>query len=303
MYFLEPISKERIWGTNRLHDYSGDNKIDKIGSVYSASGISEINCKVKYEKDSVTLSEIINEKPEMFGLKQGEVYPLIISFTACDENLSIQVHPTDEYAQQVEKKLYGKSEAWYFITPPENGWIYAEQVITDKKELKQAIEKHNYEKILKEYPVLAKELVYIPSGTIHALTKGSLVYEIQQATDITYRFYDYDRVDSNGEKRNLHVNKALATLIPEQKVEKESFPFNKKIEKREFTIQQLKLKGSIQNTADIASILTIISGEIFIEEKRLSVGESVLLLPKEKISFSGEAQGILAIPQIYWRKA
>ena len=300
MYFLEPISKERIWGTSRLHDYSGDKEIDKIGSVYSASGISEINCKVKYGKDSVTLSEIINEQPEIFGLKRGEVYPLIISFTACDENLSIQVHPTDEYAQQVEKKPYGKSEAWYFITPPKKGWIYAEQIRADKQAIREAIEEQHYDEVLKEYPVLAKELVYIPSGTIHALTKGALVYEIQQATDITYRFYDYDRIDSNGEKRELHVDKALATLIPEQKVEKESFPFNKKIEKREFTIQQLKLKESLQNPADIASILTIISGEISIKGKVVSQGESILLLPKEKVKFVGQAQGILATPHIYW---
>lgn len=303
MFFLEPISKERIWGTSRLHDYSGDNKIDKIGSVYSASGIPEIDCKVTYGTDSVTLSKIIDETPEMFGLKQGEVYPLIISFTACDDDLSIQVHPTDEYAQQIEKKPYGKSEAWYFITPPENGWIYAEQIGTDQKAIEQATEEQQFDKVLKEYPVLAKELVYIPSGTIHALTKGSMVYEIQQATDITYRFYDYDRVDSNGEKRDLHVKKALATLIPEQKVEKATFPFNKKIEKREFTIQQLKLRGSIQNTADIASILTIISGEISIEGKIVSQGESVLLLPKEEVRLVGQAQGILATPHSYWRSS
>ena len=121
MYILEPTSRERIWGTARLHEYHGDHKIEKIGSVYSASGIADIDCNVVNEEK--TFGEMVAENPQKFGLEAGEVYPLIISFTACDENLSIQVHPTDEYAQSVENLPYGKSEAWYFIDPPETGFM------------------------------------------------------------------------------------------------------------------------------------------------------------------------------------
>lgn len=218
MYILKPESRERIWGTPRLHTYHGTPQIEKIGSVYSASGVNEIDCQVVGE--TKTFGMLVEEEPEVFGLEEGEVYPLIISFTACDENLSIQVHPTDDYAQRVEKMPYGKSEAWYFITSPEKGWIYAEQQTPEKTALLEAAKGNQYAKILKEYPVAQNDLIYIPSGTIHALTKGSLVYEIQQATDITYRFYDYDRKDKNGEKRELHVEKAIETLHPEQQVEK-----------------------------------------------------------------------------------
>lgn len=300
MYILEPISKERIWGTPRLHDYQGEETIDKIGSVYSASGIAEIDCPVV--NTDASLNDLIQAEPEKFGLQPGEVYPLIISFTACDENLSIQVHPTDYHAQKQEGMPYGKSEAWYFITPPEKGWIYAEQLTQDKAAITEAVKENQYQQVLQEYPTAQHDLIYIPSGTIHALTKGSLVYEIQQSTDITYRFYDYDRVDKNGEKRQLHVKQAIETLMPEQRVEKKSFELGTTARQREFTIQHLEVNGAIENPADIASVLTILSGELVLGEYPCTAGQSLLLLPGEEAILPGKAECVLATPVPYWRK-
>lgn len=299
MYILEPISKERIWGTPRLKQYQGDEEIEKIGSVYSASGIPEIDCLVR--NTDCTLSGLIQEDPQKFGLLPGEDFPLIISFTACDENLSIQVHPTDEFAQNHEEAPYGKSEAWYFITPPATGWIYAEQESSDKQAITEAVKMNNYQKILKQYPVAAKELIYIPSGTIHALTKGSLVYEIQQSTDITYRFYDYDRTDGNGEKRELQVESALNTLIHDQQVKKSTFALNQTVDQREFTIQHLEVTGELKNPAPIASVLTILSGELILAENVCEAGQSLLLLPGEEAILPGKADCVLATPSSYWR--
>ncbi|MBO0452323.1 class I mannose-6-phosphate isomerase [Candidatus Enterococcus murrayae] len=300
MYILKPESRERIWGTPRLHDYYGNQQIDKIGSVYSASGVSEIDCPVVNEEK--TFSEIIAEDPKRFGLKAGDVYPLIISFTACDENLSIQVHPTDDYAQSVEQLPYGKSEAWYFIQPPEKGWIYAEQQVPEKSVLLEAAKKNEYTKILKEYPVAKHELIYIPSGTIHALTKGSLVYEIQQSSDITYRFYDYDRIDKNGKKRPLHIEKAIETLHPEKQVEKRTFPPGNIFAQREFSIQHLKGKQIVENKSEIASILTIIAGQLTIAGETCQTGQSIVLLKDEMIELPETAEAVLATPIRYWEE-
>ncbi|MBM7711184.1 class I mannose-6-phosphate isomerase [Enterococcus xiangfangensis] len=300
MYILEPESRERIWGTPRLHDYSGNHQIEKIGSVYSASGVSEIDCKIVNEEQ--TFSQMITDDPKKFGLEAGEVYPLIISFTACDENLSIQVHPTDDYARRIEHMPYGKSEAWYFITPPKDGWIYAEQEIPEKSAISEAAKKNEYTKILREYSVNRNDLIYIPSGTIHALTKGSLVYEIQQATDITYRFYDYDRKDKSGQKRELHVDKAIETLHPEQHVEKNSFVFGETVAQREFTIRHLKGEQIVVNESEIASILTILTGEIIINEISCKTGQSIVLLKDERLEIPETAEVVLATPKRYWKK-
>ena len=299
MYILEPISKERIWGTPRLHQYQGDEGIAKIGSVYSASGITEIDCLVR--NTDATLNTLIQQDPQKFGLLPGEVYPLIISFTACDENLSIQVHPTDDYSQSHEGMPYGKSEAWYFIEPPEAGWIYAEQLASDKQMIAEAVKKKDYKKVLKEYPVAGNDLIYIPSGTIHALTKGSLVYEIQQSTDITYRFYDYDRIDSNGKERELHVDAALETLIFDQQVEKKTFKLDQTVNQREFTLQHLEVSGEVKNPASIASVLTVLSGELILAENVCRAGQSLLLLPGEEAILPGKAECVLATPNPYWR--
>ncbi len=298
MYILKPESRERIWGTPRLHAYSGDSQIEKIGSVYSASGIAEIDCQIVGEDQ--TFSQLVAADPAKFGLAPGEVYPLIISFTACDENLSIQVHPTDDYAQKKERMPYGKSEAWYFVSPPENGWIYAEQQIPEKAALLEAAKDNQYSQILKEYPVAQNDLIYIPSGTIHALTKGSLVYEIQQATDLTYRFYDYDRKDKEGQKRELHLEKAIETLKPEQQVEKKSFELGKTVQQREFTIQHLKGKQIVENRSEVASVLTILAGEMVLNGETCSGGQSVLLLKEEHVELPATVEAVLATPQRYW---
>lgn len=304
MFILSSISKERIWGTPRLHEYNGTSQIEKIGSVYTASGVKEITNEIlNGEKQGQNLFQVVQKEPELFGLEVGDEFPLIISFTAADENLSIQVHPTDEYAQLHEHKKYGKSEAWYFIEPPLDDWIYAEQQIEDKNEIAQLVKEKNYEPVLRKYPIEKENLIYIPSGTIHALTKGSLVYEIQQSTDITYRFYDYDRKDKTGHKRALHVEEALKTLMPEQNVEKESFFLGEAVEKREFIIRHEIFEKEVKNESEIAAVLTILSGWLKIEGIKVIQGQSVILLPKETVKFEGKAEGVLATPNLYWKNS
>lgn len=301
MYVLQPISKERIWGTSRLHAFSGAPEIEKIGSVYSASGVANLSCEVLNKKEALDIRSLIEAEPAKFGLWPGEEYPLIISMTAADEHLSIQVHPTDEYAQAHEAQPYGKSEAWFFLSPPESGWIYAEQKLQDKEAIAAKIQHNQYDEVLKEYPVAKHDLIYISSGTIHALTKGSLVYEIQQSVDITYRFYDYDRIDVNGQKRPLHVKSALETLIPEQTVAKDSFELGETVTKREFTITHQVVAGELTNTADIAAILTVLVGSLNVSGERVASGQSIMLLPQETIRVAGEAECVLATPIPYWR--
>ena len=308
MYHLQPIAKERIWGTPRLHSYGGDPTIERIGSVYSASATPDIDCPVQQSERSEasdpqqgttrTLGELIASNPTAFGLRPGERYPLMVSFTACDQHLSIQVHPSDAYARKKEGVAYGKSEAWYFITPPEDGWIFAEQRLADKKAITQA-EHRDFEQLLRKAPVSKGELVYIPSGTIHALTKGALVYEVQQATDITYRFYDYDRKDHNGQQRALHLADALATLNPNGKIDTAPFPTGDKVTFQPFTLHHFTVGTYLENPGDIAAVVTLLSGEITLSDRLVAPGHSVLLLPGECVAVQGQGTCIMAIPHRY----
>ena len=299
MYILKSIPKTRVWGTNRLQSYSTQPIEGKIGSVYSASGIDEIDSPL--ESGNETLSKMILQKPEKFGLLKGEIFPLIISMTAADEDLSIQVHPTDEYARDVENKRYGKSEAWFFLSEPESKTIIAGQTAKSEAMFSQSVKEGNYQEILARETVAENDMVYIPSGTIHALTKGSLVYEIQQSTDITYRFYDYDRLDATGEKRALHTKKALETVDCQKKVSKVHFSLEQTLDVREFKVKRTVLQGSYTNEESIVQILTLIKEDTRINHKKVVKGQSVLLLPNEQITIEESAECMIATPKTYWR--
>lgn len=302
MLILKPISKERIWGTPRLHKYSGDESIEKIGSIYSLSAIEGLSNEiVGGDFLGESFYDVINNNPDIFGLKRGEVYPIIISFTACDDNLSVQVHPGDEYAKRNKLGLYGKSESWYFIEPPKNGWIYSGTLVDRKEKIAQLISSGQYEKVVGKEEVNKDDLVFIPSSTLHAMTAGSLVYEIQQATDITYRFYDYDRLDSNGEKRELHLDSAINALDLNSKVKRAPLIEGNIHSEYPYSIIKKELKGSFKNENAIAIVITVIEGNGKINNELVQKGVSIIVLPGEIINIDGAFKAIVAIPRAYWR--
>ena len=299
MYILKSIPKNRVWGTERLKEYSTEPVEGKIGSVYTAAGISDID-SVTEEGD--TISHLVKENPERFGLLEGEVFPLIISLTAADKDLSLQVHPTDYYAQSREGLPYGKSEAWFFITPPLEESIIAGQKAETEMLFQESVRKKNYNELLGRQNVEIEDIVYIPSGTIHALTKGALVYEIQQSTDITYRFYDYDRLDLNGEKRELHTKKALETVEIQQNVLKKSFEINSVLDVKEFVVKRTRIERDYRNTESIAQVITLLKDDTLINQKKVLKGQSVLVLPNEIIFVEDCVECMIATPKTYWRE-
>lgn len=301
MIILSTTSNNKVWGTKRLYDYSGDKNIETIGSVYSVSGIEELRTKIIYGDENEDLYTAVKNNPSKFGLPKGVDYPVIISFTAGDSDLSIQVHPTDEYAKKNENKQIGKSESWYFIEEPEKGWIYAESKLNNKETIKNKILSEDYKEVIDKIKVSKGDIVYIKSGTLHALTKGSLVYEIQQSTDITYRFYDYNRLDSKGKKRELHLEDAISTLVTDNKVKVEKFVENKEIESLPYTLIRKKLENKYINETKIAQAITVTKGEMIIENKKVDKGMSIIILPGEKIDIQKVAEEVvIATPKLYF---
>jgi mannose-6-phosphate isomerase len=248
------------------------------------------------------LGESVKKDPQLFGLREGEVFPLIVSMTAADEDLSIQVHPTDEFARKVERLPYGKSEAWFFLNPPTSGSIIAGQTAETTELFKEAVRNQSYERILNRVEIEAESMVYIPSGTIHALTEGALVYEIQQATDITYRFYDYDRLDNNGVKRELHTEQALAAVNSSQTVTRTSFRLGEMIDVKEFKVQRRLLMQSYCNNEKIAQVITLLSGTMRINNQTIRQGQSIIVFPSEKITIEKSGECMIATPKAYWRE-
>ena len=301
MYIVRPITMETLWGDTRLHSYQGDRAAQTIVCVYTLSGIDGIDCEIYNAKERTTLHRAVQKNPSAFGLQEGEDFPVIIAFDSCAQDVSFQIHPTDTYAKEQLHLPYGKSEAWYFIEKPSEGWVYAENKAGHRTAVETALQRKDFHGVIDHIPVSKHDLVYIRSGMMHALTAGSLIYEIQQSTNITYRLYDYERTDKHGNTRPLHVKEALANLDSSLHVQKQSFPKGTSFDQREFSLQHLTLSGSYTNTYSIASVISVVSGSLLVDTFPVSQGVSILVMPEECIQLTGSAECILAAAHPYWR--
>ena len=301
MYIVRPITMETLWGDTRLHSYQGDRAAQTIGCVYTLSGIDGIDCEIYNAKERTTLHRAVQKNPSAFGLQEGEDFPVIIAFDSCAQDVSFQIHPTDTYAKEQLHLPYGKSEAWYFIEKPSEGWVYAENKAGHRTAVETALQRKDFHGVIDHIPVSKHDLVYIRSGMMHALTAGSLIYEIQQSTNITYRLYDYERTDKHGNTRPLHVKEALANLDSSLHVQKQSFPKGTSFDQREFSLQHLTFSGSYTNTYSIASVISVVSGSLLVDTFPVSQGVSILVMPEECIQLTGSAECIIAAAHPYWR--
>lgn len=205
-----------------------------------------------------TLSDLWINNRELFGNYPSTVFPLLTKILDANADLSVQVHPDDEYARKYVNGELGKTECWYIIDCKEDSEIILGHFAKSKKELADMVEKGQWDQLLNRIIVKPGDFFYVPSGTIHALCEGILVLETQQSSDITYRVYDYDRKDRNGIKRELHLKKALEVIhVPSIKnkiqpiVEKQGK--NKIItfiQTREFTVYKLEIHEEAKMVQD-----------------------------------------------------
>lgn len=197
------------WGGNGLRNHFGKRiPDDRTGEALEMSVIPGLNSR---DENGNELSSLIDKYDEhMVGTEVKGTFPLLLKLLDARERLSVQVHPDDAYAAEHEGKL-GKTEAWIILhAEPGAGIIYGVREGVTKEMLREASGKgREIENLLRFVPVHAGEVYYIPAGTVHAICEGILLYEIQQSSDVTYRFYDWDRTDRNGKKRQLHIEDAV----------------------------------------------------------------------------------------------
>lgn len=269
--FLKPVFKERIWGGTALKEFGYSLPSDKTGECWAISahpnGPSEVENGPFAGK---TLDKLWKESPEIFGNPQGEVFPLLTKILDANMDLSVQVHPDDTYAMANENGELGKTECWYIIDCKEDADMIFGHNANTKEELVEQIEEGNWNELLRRVKIKPGDFFYVPSGTIHALCEGTLVLETQQSSDTTYRVYDYDRRDDQGNLRDLHLDKAIdVTAVPHQ--DSKSVP---KVEKRDdaeitafvqsefFSVYKWDVKGSAAfNFEDKYLLLSVIKGE------------------------------------------
>lgn len=218
--FFSHIHKERIWGGQKLNTlYQRQLSSDRIGESWEISchenGTSVISNG--YLKGLSLLDAIDKYGEELLGTaiysEDNKKFPLLIKILDASDVLSVQVHPGDDYAYTHENGELGKTEMWYVIeAKPGSKLVYGTKQEISKEDFRHSVQVGRIEDCLKEIDVQAGDVLYIPAGMVHAIGEGILICEIQQNSDTTYRVYDWNRTDSQGNSRELHIEKAIDVI-------------------------------------------------------------------------------------------
>ena len=209
---LTPSCKDYLWGGSRLRtDFGVQSDLNPLAEAWVLSCHPD---GPSYLPDGTMLADYLAAHPEAAGTdcKKFEMFPVLTKFIDAKESISIQVHPSNEYALEHEHQ-YGKTEMWYVLDCEPGAFLYYgfDHEIS-REELEERIRNNTLTEVLNAVPVKKGDCFFIPSGTLHAICKGVVVVEVQQNSNVTYRVYDYGRVGADGKPRALHVKQALEVM-------------------------------------------------------------------------------------------
>lgn len=254
---FEPILKDRIWGGEKLKTVLNKPITSNItGESWELSTVEgDVSVVANGELKGKSLTELINESPnEILGTKVYErfrnQFPLLFKYLDAREDLSIQVHPNDKLAKE-RHNSFGKTEMWYVMQADQDARIIVGfKEDSSKEEYLENLNNKTLVSILDDVKAKAGDVFFLETGTVHAIGAGLVVAEIQQTSDITYRLYDFDRVDAQGNKRELHVDLALDAINYNKvdtykKYEKEVNQSNVVVDCPYFTTNFIPLDGKI----------------------------------------------------------
>jgi len=310
--FLQPVLQERIWGGKKLHtEFHYEIPSEQTGEAWVISAHPNGPSVIKNGSlEGKTLADAWKEHGELFNkaADNDEEYPLLVKILDAADDLSVQVHPNDQFAREVENVPYGKTECWYVVSAEEGAELVLGHHAQTQEELAQMVEQGKWEKLLRRIKVKAGDFVYVPSGTIHAIGKGIVILETQQSSDITYRVYDYDRTDAAGNKRELHLERSIqVTTVPHQDANVEQtenvigdLVEKKLVEEQYFTVYHWNLNGEAtrEQNSDFLQV-SVLDGQatLTIEGQSYDIQKGThFILPNgiKEYSLKGQAEFIVS---------
>lgn len=231
-FVLSPAGKDYLWGGNRLNtDFHKNIDMSPLAETWECSTHPDgVSIVASGEHQGKTLDTVLAEHPEYLGSHPTAVMnalnpegrkdvnshlslPVLVKLIDAEQNLSVQVHPDDTFAAIHENGSPGKTEMWYVLdAAPGAHLVYGFNRDMNRELLRRSLEQGNIEKYLQKIPVQKDDVFYIEAGTVHAIGAGVLLAEVQENSNLTYRLYDYERVDRHGNKRPLHIEKAMQVL-------------------------------------------------------------------------------------------
>lgn len=305
---LVPVFKEKIWGGRKLEtEFGYEIPAGPVGECWAISahpaGDDEI---ASGEYAGRTLSWLWDEHRELFGNCEGDRFPLLVKIIDAKDDLSIQVHPDNDYAAEHEDGSLGKKECWYVLSAEPGQTIVVGQRAHSREEFAQMVEEGRWSELLNEIPIKAGDFFQIDPGTVHAIKGGTVILESQQSSDVTYRVYDYDRKQDDGTLRPLHMQQALDVIdfdcAPLTSGEVELAGSVTTLEQNECYTVDLVRVGEDGCPAELAvetphpfTCISVIEGEGVVNGREVKKGTHLLALSAcDTLELSGTMQVVLS---------
>lgn len=295
---LEPVFKEAIWGGKLLQNFGYEEAGDKAGECWGISAHSSGDCTIKNgEYKGKTLSWCYQNHRELFGNMKEDVFPLLVKIIGAEDDLSIQVHPDDQYAAVNENGALGKTECWYILDCKEDATIVIGHHAKDKQELEEMIREKRWKELIREIPIQKGDFFQINPGCLHAIKGGTLLIETQQSSDVTYRVYDYDRMQ-NGKPRELHIQQSIDCITaPHQDYQEERVVWHNQgvtverlVKCQFYTLEKWEMNGTYHFQMERPFVnVTVIEGQGNVGDIPLKKGDHFIIPSTEKeCDFQGE---------------
>lgn len=276
-----------IWGGTKLGtEFGYQIPSDHTGECWAISAHKNGDCRIRsgaYAGES--LSWLWANHRELFGNTEGNVYPLLIKIIDAKADLSIQVHPDDSYAKEKENGALGKTECWYILDCDSDAQIVIGHNAGDKEQLKEMIAERRWKDLIRVIPVKKGDFFQIEPGTVHAIKGGTVILETQQNSDITYRLYDYDRLE-NGKPRELHIDKSIDVIscpytsleVKGTVIKKDGYELEELISCSYYTVERVSVHGEASFVQEHPFLnLSITDGDGRIDGQAVKKGDHLIL--------------------------
>lgn len=279
IYKLTPALKDNIWGGNKLREYGKESDKDRIAESWELSFTSGGEARID---DGREMTAAFSKETWGTACERFHAFPVLTKFIDAREKLSVQVHPSDEYALKNEGQ-FGKTEMWYVVDAEDGAGLYMGlERECEKDEFARAVADGTVEELLSFKTVKPGDVYFIPSGTIHAIGAGVVIFEIQQNSTLTYRLYDYMRRDKEGNLRELHVDKAMKVSLLEPYKEAKFDTDDESVigkceyfETRKYSLNFTKQSFNVENNSYLS--ITCVKGEGTIDGEKISLGDTFFI--------------------------
>ena len=293
---LKPIVKDYIWGGKYFQGFGKGLGLDRVSECWELS-VRGLDSSIiaTGANQGKQLNEVITKEDVGPIQDRFPYFPLLIKLIDAKENLSVQVHPSDEYALKYENS-FGKSEMWHIISADEGSGLYVG--LNDnyaKEDIEKALKEGNILNYLNFFKVKPGDTFIINPGTIHAIGAGVRLIEIQQNSNLTYRLYDYNRVDQNGNPRELHIEKALK-VINYQKYQQDKSNNDVLCDNQYFTVKEITFDKELKISANEKSFIsfTFLDGEGLVNEIEYKQYDTFFLPYKKECVIKGKGRIVIS---------